>query len=155
MKNCYSEIYQNYGKREGIHIHFGLTQKRKNAKARVICTLHSRIWFLKIQEIFGSHVTVRRSDRPSSTKGAREPATWYCASMLWSNAWQLSREGIRWPIPKDCIKGTGRLIVEAACFFKLSTDKLLVFNQSPAEFQVYCLKYIINLFKKSSPLALA
>ena len=56
---------------------------------------------------------------------------------------------------KGLYQGTGRLIVEAVCFFKLSANKLLVFNRSPAEFHVYCLKYILNLFTKSLPLALA
>ena len=45
----------------------------------------------------------------------------------WIN-WQLSKQGIRWPVSPDRIAGSGVDPSRSSTFLKLSADKLLVFN---------------------------
>ena len=45
-------------------------------------------------------------------------AIWYGRSISWSN-WQLSQQGIRWPISHDCIAGLSVEFTEVTCFFKV------------------------------------
>ena len=69
--------------------------------------------------------------------------------------WQLSKQGIRWPVSHDRI--------EVTCFLNLFADKHLFPTDrrlnskwiSMQWLQVYCLKQIINLFTRALPLALA
>ena len=49
--------------------------------------------------------------------------------------WQLSKQGIRWPVSPDRIAGSGVDPSRSSTFLKLSADKLLVFRCSQA--QVY------------------
>ena len=44
--------------------------------------------------------------------------------MLW--AIDNSQKVTRWPVSHDCIAGSSVQVIEVACFFKLSTDQLLV-----------------------------
>ena len=57
--------------------------------------------------------------------------------------WQLSKQGIRWPVSPDRVAGSGVDPSRSSTFLKLSADKLLVFKWSQA--QVYCLKFIWNM----------
>ena len=57
-------------------------------------------------------------------------------------SWQLSKQGIRWPVSPDRITGSGVDPSRSSTFLKLSADKLLVFRWSQA--QVYFLKFIWN-----------
>ena len=52
--------------------------------------------------------------------------------------WQLSKQGIRWPVSPDRIAGSGVDPSRSSIFLKLSADKLLVFKWSQA--QVYFFK---------------
>ena len=49
--------------------------------------------------------------------------------------WQLSKQGIRWPVSPNRIAGSGVDPSRSSTFLKLSADKLLVFKWSQA--QVY------------------
>ena len=51
--------------------------------------------------------------------------------------WQLSKQGIRWPVSPDRIAGSGVDPSRSSVFLKLSADNLLVFKWSQA--QVYFL----------------
>ena len=58
--------------------------------------------------------------------------------------WQLSKQGIRWPVPPDRMAGSGVDPSRSSTFLKLSADKLLVFKWSQA--QVYFFfKFIWNM----------
>ena len=48
--------------------------------------------------------------------------------------WQLSNQGIRWPVSPDRIVGSGVNPSRSSIFLKLSTDNLLVFKWSQAQF---------------------
>ena len=52
--------------------------------------------------------------------------------------WQLSRQGIRWPVSLDRVAGSGVDSSRSSISLKLSSDKLLVFKWSQA--QVYFFK---------------
>ena len=47
--------------------------------------------------------------------------------------WQLSKQGIRWPVSLERIAGSGVDPSKSSIFFKLSADKLLVFKWSQAQ----------------------
>ena len=55
--------------------------------------------------------------------------------------WQLSKQGILWPVLPDCIEGSGVDPSRSSIFLKLSADKLLVFKWSQAHF----FKFIWNV----------
>ena len=46
--------------------------------------------------------------------------------------WQLSKQGIRWPVSPDCITGSDVDPSRSSIFLKLSADNLLVFKWSQA-----------------------
>ena len=47
--------------------------------------------------------------------------------------WQLSKQGIRWPVSPDHIAGSGVDPSRSSIFLKLSADKLLVFKWLQAQ----------------------
>ena len=55
--------------------------------------------------------------------------------------WQMSKQGIRWPVSPDRIAGSGVDPSRSRTFLKLSGDKLIVFKWSPA--QVYFFKKMV------------
>ena len=59
--------------------------------------------------------------------------------------WQLSKQGIRWPISIDRIAGSGVDPSRLSTFLKLSADKLLVFKWSQAQvyFFLIHMKYVV------------
>ena len=58
--------------------------------------------------------------------------------------WQLSKQGIRWPVSLDCIAGSGVDPSRSSVFLKLSADKALVFKWSQAQVKFF-LKFIWNM----------
>ena len=58
--------------------------------------------------------------------------------------WQLSKQGIRWPVSLDRIAGSGVDPSRSSIFLKLSADKLLVFKWSQAQVQFFS-KFIWNM----------
>ena len=114
---------------------------------------------------FGNHVTVHRSPaRPSAPQvnqcliltlsrqfgsTGRLILHTYCTSM-WQSInvvinWQLSKQGIRWPVSPDHIAGSGVDPSRSSIFLKLSADKLLVFKWSHAQVQFFLIdmKYVV------------
>ena len=94
---------------------------------------------------FGSHVTVRTSTLPSAPEGNQCESSHFLATVRAWNLilhihvvvnWQLSNQGVRWLVSHNYIAGSG---VDPSMvhvfFFKLSTDKLLVFKWSQAQLQ--------------------
>ena len=59
--------------------------------------------------------------------------------------WQLSKQGIRWPVSPDRIAGSGVDPSRSSIFLKLSADKLLVFKWSQAQvcFLKIYMKYVV------------
>ena len=57
---------------------------------------------------------------------------------------QLSKQGIRWPVSPDRITGSGVDPSRSSTFLKLSADKLLVFKWSQAQVY-YFFKFIWNM----------
>ena len=59
--------------------------------------------------------------------------------------WQLSKQGIRWPVSPDRIAGSGVDPSRSSIFLKLSADKLLVFKWSQAQvcFLKIYVKYVV------------
>ena len=52
--------------------------------------------------------------------------------------WQLSKQGIRWPVPSDLIADLGvDPWSRSSIFFRLSPDKFLVFKWSQAQFNFF------------------
>ena len=97
---------------------------------------------------FGNHVTVHRPPvRPSASQGNQcliltlssqfgSTGRLYCTHILHINVvinWQLSKQGIRWPVSPDSIAGSGVDPSRSNIFWKLSADKLLVFKWSQAQ----------------------
>ena len=77
---------------------------------------------------FGSHVTVSPS---ASNTGKRSEMSDFLASVEVCNvilhihvvvSWQLSKQGIRWPVSKTSLAGSG-VDPSRLRFFKLSPDK--------------------------------
>ena len=58
--------------------------------------------------------------------------------------WQLSKQGIRWPVSPDRIAGSGVDPLRSSTFLKLSADKLLVFRWPQAQVY-YFFKFIWNM----------
>ena len=56
--------------------------------------------------------------------------------------WQLSKQGIRWPVSRDHIVGSGLKLIEVAWFLKLTAVQVLVFNW------VACSSQVITLGEK-------
>ena len=56
--------------------------------------------------------------------------------------WQLSKQGISWPVPLDRIVGSGVHPSRSSVFLKLSPDKWLVFKWSQAQVQFH-MKYVV------------
>ena len=59
--------------------------------------------------------------------------------------WQLSEQGIRWPVSPDLIAGSCVGPSRSSIFLKLSADKLLVFKWSQAQvyFFLIHMKYVV------------
>ena len=59
--------------------------------------------------------------------------------------WQLSKQGIRWQVSPDRIAGSGVDPSRSSIFFKLSADKLLVFEwlQAQVSFFLIHMKYVV------------
>ena len=59
--------------------------------------------------------------------------------------WQLSKQGIRWPVSPERIAGSGVDPSRSSIFLKLSADKLLVFKWSQAQvcFLKIYMKYVV------------
>ena len=59
--------------------------------------------------------------------------------------WQLSKQGIRWPVSLDRIEGSGVDQSRSSIFFKSSAGKLLVFKslQAPVYFFLIDMKYVV------------
>ena len=131
------------------------TSKKKNCSRALATRARSpkakKIWLSIHPRNFCRHVTLRPSDRPftspSSPQGNECEISHILASvgacnLKWHihivvNCWQLSKQGIRWPVSRDHIKGSG-IDPSRFCVFvlKLSADKFLVFNWSQAQPQV-------------------
>ena len=90
---------------------------------------------------FGNHVTVHRTnDRLSAPQGKQcsishfvaslgAQEDWYCTHIEHQCCdWQLSKQGIRWPVSPDRTAGSGVNPSRSSIFLKLSADKLLVFK---------------------------
>ena len=58
--------------------------------------------------------------------------------------WQLSKQGIRWPVSPDPIAGSGVDPSRSSIFLKLSADNLLVFKWPQAHVYLF-LKFISNM----------
>ena len=58
--------------------------------------------------------------------------------------WQLSKQGIRWPVSPDRIAGSGVDPSRSTIFLKLSADNLLVFKWSQVHVYLF-LKFISNM----------
>ena len=58
--------------------------------------------------------------------------------------WQLSKQGIRWPLSPDRIAGSGFDPSRSSIFLKLSADNLFVFKWSQAHVY-FCFKFISNM----------
>ena len=56
--------------------------------------------------------------------------------------WQLSKQGIRWPLSPDRIAGSGVDPSRSSIFLKLSADNFLVWSQAHVYF---CFKFISNM----------
>ena len=41
-------------------------------------------------------------------------------------SWQLSKQGIRWPVSHDHIVGSGVELIEIVCFLNLTADQVIV-----------------------------
>jgi len=41
--------------------------------------------------------------------------------------WQLSKQGIRWPVSSDHMVGLGLELIYIACLFNMTADRVLVF----------------------------
>ena len=97
----------------------------------------------------------RTNDRPSATQAYQCLLSHFLASFgaqeknwLHINAvitWQLSKQGIRWPVSPDRIVGSGVDPSRLNIFLKLSADKLLVFKWSQAQvcFLKIYMKYVV------------
>ena len=59
--------------------------------------------------------------------------------------WQLSKQGIRWPVSLDRIAGSGVDPSRSSTFLKLSADKLLVFKWSQAQVYFFKKNFIWNM----------
>ena len=59
--------------------------------------------------------------------------------------WQLSKQGIRWPVSRDRIAGSGVDPSRSSIVLKLSADNLLVFKWSQAHVYFF-FKFISNMF---------
>ena len=59
--------------------------------------------------------------------------------------WQLSKQGIRWPVSPDRIAGSGVDLSRSSIFLKLSADKLLFFKwlQAQVQFFLIHMKYVV------------
>ena len=59
--------------------------------------------------------------------------------------WQLSKQGIRWPVSPDRIAGSGVVSSRLSIFLKLSAHKLLVFKWLEAQVQFFLIhmKYVV------------
>ena len=93
---------------------------------------------------FGSHVTVRTSSLPSAPEGNLCESSHFLATVRAWNLilhihvvvnWQLSKQGVRWPLSHNYIAGSSVDPSMVHVFLKLSTDKLLVFKWSQAQLQ--------------------
>ena len=59
--------------------------------------------------------------------------------------WQLSKQGIRWPVSPDRIAGSGVEPSRSSTFLKLSADNLLVIKWSQAHVYFFFYKFISNM----------
>ena len=91
----------------------------------------------------------RQRDRPSAPQAYQCLLSHILASLgahwLHINVvinWQLSKQGIRWPVSPDRIAGSGVDPSRSSIFLKLSADKLLVFKWSQAHFLIH-MKYVV------------
>ena len=88
---------------------------------------------------FGNHVTDRLSVRTTgipmftltlSSYFGSPGESWFHINVVIN--WQLSKQGIRWPVSPDRIAGSGIDPSRSSVFLKLSADNLLVFKWSQA-----------------------
>ena len=88
---------------------------------------------------FGNHVTDRPTDRPSVRTTGIPMFTLTLSSYVGSPGeswlhinvvinWQLSKQGIRWPVSPDRIAGSGVDPSRSSILLKLSADNLFVFK---------------------------
>ena len=109
------------------------------------CRNYSCSSILIIQKIC-NHVTVHR---PTERRPGKPMFTFTLSNYFGSPGgrwlhlnvvinWQLSKQGIRWPLSPGRIAGSGVDPLRSSTFLKLSAYKLLVFKWSQA--QVYFLK---------------
>ena len=93
---------------------------------------------------FGNHVTVPTDRRPSVRTTGKPLFTFTLSNYFGSPGgnwlhinvvinWQLSKQGIRWPVSPGRIAGSGVDPSRSSTFLKLSADKLLVFKRSKAQ----------------------
>ena len=61
------------------------------------------------------------SGQPMHACAAYTSALWYSQSIFMVN-WQLSKQGICWPVSHDRIAGSSLELIEVAFFLKLTTD---------------------------------
>ena len=100
---------------------------------------------------FGYHVTVYRPPaRPSARTTGIPMLTPTLSSFFGSPGeswlhinvainWQLSKQGIRWPVSPDRIAGSGVDPSRSSIFLKLSADNLFVFKWSQAHVNLFFL----------------
>ena len=101
--------------------------------------------YLSIQENFGSHVTIIMSTCPTASQGNQCEMVHFLASVVACHPilhilvvvnWQLSKQGIRWPVSRDHTVGSvdpSRLLVHVflslpLTSFLFSTDRKLNSN---------------------------
>ena len=94
---------------------------------------------------FGSHVTVRTSTLPSAPEGNQCESSHFLATVRAWNLilhvhvvviWQLSKQGVRWPVSHNYIAGLGVDPSMVHVFFlNYPLTKLLVFKWSQAQLQ--------------------
>ena len=98
-----------------------------------------KIWLSIHPRYCGSHVTVRPSDWP----GNQCEISPFLISVF---SWQLSKQGIHWPISHDRIAGSVVDPSSLRVFLKLSAEKLLVSNWSQAQLWVNFFTMVTCLF---------
>ena len=125
----------------------GTATNRRAPRAYEQSPIAKKMWLLSHFHPmnFGSHVTVRPSVHPSfRTTGNQCESLHFLATVRACNLilhihvvvnWQLSKQGVRWPVSHNYTAGSAVDPSVVHVFLKLSTDKLLVFKWSQAQLQ--------------------
>ena len=91
----------------------------------------------------GSRARAPNDDDDVAKHGGHSPANtkcWFTTSLIFDIHvivnWHLPEQGIRWPVSRDHIVGSGLELIEAMCFVKLSTDQVFIFDWIAGSYQV-------------------